>query len=332
MSCLFPNFVVLQCFRRKARVGLGRMIMWGLNILFMVEKGFSGRSDKRFFHVCTNGTALDWMFKDDIDFIHGINRIAICRHLIGVDVVSHVLMDNHVHFLLYGMMSGCKEFINKYKHLTGKYIYSRYGIEGHLRGLDSKIIPVEDEENLLAVLAYIDRNPIVAGFRLLPTEYPWGSARYMFKRDSLSPGPGAKRIGDMSKRAVQSLLGTRMELPDDWMIDKNGMILPCFFMDIALAESVFKTPGRYLYYLSKKLEGDIDASISKWNSTFIPDKDLRIVVEQLAQSMGGNKDIRTLAVQHRLSIARKLKYDYASTPKQIARLLHLDLEILKGYV
>ena len=184
----------------------------------------------------------------------------------------------------------------------------------------------------MAVLAYIDRNPIVAGFRLLPTEYPWGSARYMFKRNSLSPDPGAKRIGDMSKRAVQSLLGTRMELPDDWMIDKNGMILPCFFMDIALAESVFKTPGRYLYYLSKKLEGDIDASISKWNSTFIPDKDLRIVVEQLAQSMGGNKDIRTLAVQHRLSIARKLKYDYASTPKQIARLLHLDLEILKGYV
>ena len=123
-----------------------------------------------------------------------------------------------------------------------------------------------------------------------------------------------------------------MELPDDWMIDKNGMILPCFFMDITLAESVFKTPGRYLYFLSKKLEGDIDASISKWNSTFIPDKDLRIVVEQLAQSIGGVKDIRTLAIQHRLSIARKLRYDYASTPKQIARLLHLDLEMLKGYV
>ena len=103
-------------------------------------------------------------------------------------------------------------------------------------------------------------------------------------------------------------------------------------MDIALAESVFKTPGRYLYFLSKKLEGDIDASISKWNSTFIPDKDLRAVVEQLAQSIGGNKDIRTLAISHRLTIARKLRYDYASTPKQIARLLRMNLEMLKGYV
>ena len=308
------------------------MIVWGQNILFMVEKGFSGRSDKRFFHVCTNGTALDWMFKDDFDFIHGINRIAICRHLTGVDVAAHVLMDNHVHFLLYGMMSGCKEFINKYKHLTGKYIYSRYGIEGHLRGIDSKIIPIEDEENLLAVLAYIDRNPIVAGYRLLPTEYPWGSARYMFKRNSMEPDPGGKRIGSMSKRAVQPLLGTRIELPGEWIIDKDGMILPCFFIDIALAESVFKTPGRYLYFLSKKLEGDIDASISKWNSTFIPDKDLRAVVEQLAQSIGGNKDIRTLAISHRLTIARKLRYDYASTPKQIARLLRMNLEMLKGYV
>ena len=346
----------------------------------MVEREYFNTGENRFFHVCTNGNALPWMFKDNTDFIIGINRIAICRHLTKVNVISYVLMDNHIHCLLQGTMPQCKDFINKYKQLTGKYIYSRHSITGHLRGLESRIIPIEDEENLLAVLAYIDRNPTVAGYRYLPSEYPWGSARYLFRAPSsnaiMGTSPdmqrkslqnmtressqnvtlvlppemtmghspdmqrkslqnmtsGIRRIAELPVRERYSLLGTRIELPQEWMVDENGMIIPSSFWDPSPVESIFKTPGRYLYFLSKKLEGDIDASISKWNSTFIPDKDLRAVVEQLAQSICGNKDIRTLTVSVRMAIARKLRYEYASTTKQIARLLHLDLDILKGYI
>ena len=303
----------------------------------MVEREYFNIGENRFFHICTNGNALPWMFKDNTDFINGINRIAICQHLTKANVISYVLMDNHVHFLLQGTMPQCKDFINKYKHLTGKYIYSRYSIAGYLRGLESRIIPIEDEENLLAVLAYIDRNPTVAGYRYLPSEYPWGTARYLFKesvfKESAAEIPyGTKPAAGLSLRTRQSILNTRIEVPDEWLIDSNGMIHPCTFWDPSIAESIFKTPGRYLYFLSKKLEGDIDASISKWNSTFIPDKDLRAVVEQLAQSSCGNKDIRTLTISSRMSIARKLRYEYASTTKQIARLLHLDPDILKGYI
>lgn len=312
------------------------MIVGAKNI-FMVEREYFNLGENRFFHICTNGNALPWMFKDNTDFINGINRIAICRHLTKVNVISYVLMDNHIHFLLQGTMPQCKEFINKYKHLTGKYIYTRHSIAGHLRGLESRIIPIEDEENLLAVLAYIDRNPTVAGYRYLPSEYPWGTARYIFKesvfKESAAEIPyGTKPAAGLSLRTRQSILNTRIEVPDEWLIDSNGMIHPCTFWDPSIVESIFKTPGRYLYFLSKKLEGDIDASISKWNSTFIPDKDLRAVVEQLAQSSCGNKDIRTLTISSRMSIARKLRYEYASTTKQIARLLHLDPDILKGYI
>ena len=53
-----------------------------------------------FFHVCTDGTVLPWMFKDQQDFIAGINRIGICKIISGVYVFVFTLMDNHVHFLL----------------------------------------------------------------------------------------------------------------------------------------------------------------------------------------------------------------------------------------
>ena len=211
------------------------------------------------------------MFKDNTDFITGINRIAICRHLTKVNVISYVLMDNHIHCLLQGTMPQCKDFINKYKQLTGKYIYSRHSITGHLRGLESRIIPIEDEENLLAVLAYIDRNPTVAGYRYLPSEYPWGSARYLFRAPSsnaiMGTSPdmqrkslqnmtsGIRRIAELPVRERYSLLGTRIELPQEWMVDENGMIIPSSFWDPSTVESIFKTPGRYLYFLSKNLKG-----------------------------------------------------------------------------
>ncbi len=316
----------------------------------MVERDFfSFESGNRFnacncFHICTDGNVLPWMFKDDTDFINGINRIGICSYLTQVRVLSYTLMDNHVHFLLCGPMPSCKDFITRYKHLTGKYIYTRYSIEGHLRGLTTRIIPIEDEDNLLSVIAYIDRNPIMAGYRKLPSEYPWGSAQFVFKENNLQGRADETTcngecicnsrvpLGAISANEKYSKLGTRVNLPDDWVMDHRGMLMPASFFDTGIIESLFKSPAKYLYHLSKKLEGEIDAAIWKGNKSFIPDKDLRPAVAELAARMFGEADVRNLNIASRLVIARKLRYEYASTHKQIARMLHLDTELLKGYV
>lgn len=309
-----------------------------------------------YFHVCTDGTFLDWMFKDDADFIAGVNRAGICCHITGVSVFAFVLMDNHVHFLLYGPISSCKEFMDRYKNLTGKYISSRYGESQFLKDLPSKIIPVRGEERLLETIAYIYRNPLVAGYRFLPGEYRWGSARYLFREytdyDSnvlgstcsrgvvttcpaygCSPISGRFReLGSMPLREQRSLLGTHTVLPSSWVVDSSGMIDPRCFLEVGRVEQLFGTPTRYLYFLSRKLEGDIDRMVASGNNTFLRDKDLRVIVGQLASDIFGVESVRLLNVNQRLVMARKLKYEYASTAKQISRMLGLDLELLKGYV
>ena len=58
-----------------------------------------------FFHICTDGKAIPWIFQDDEDFIAGVNRIGICSIITGVDTVAYVLMDNHGHFIMYGSIS-----------------------------------------------------------------------------------------------------------------------------------------------------------------------------------------------------------------------------------
>ena len=299
----------------------------------MVEMDFFNFGEAAgFFHVCTDGGVLPWMFQDDKDFINGVNRIGVCSFLADVKVISFVLMDNHVHFVLLGAMPSCKEFITRYKHLTGKYIYSRYSIKGHIRGVSARIIPIADNDNLKAVISYIDRNPAVAGYKSLPVEYPWGSARYVFRENPEAGKENGLSIGTMPLRQRARLLGTRVKLPEYWQVDGNGMIYPPCFLAGGIIETIFKSPTGYVYHLAKKMEGEIDAVICSGNRSFIPDKELRTVVTQLAADMFGNSDIRILTLSSRLIIARKLRYEYASTHKQISRMLHLDVEMLKGYI
>ncbi len=270
------------------------------------------------------------MFKDNTDFIAGINRTGICAIASGVKIVSFVLMDNHVHFVLQGTMPSCKEFIVRFKNLTGRHISSRYGIKRYIHNLSAKIMKIDTPDRLISTIAYIDRNPIVAGWKRMPDEYMWGTGRFMF-RDNNNPN-NYRKLNSFSLREQNIMLGTHLQLPQDWLIDEHCMINPRCFVDISFLEKLFRTPGRYLYYLSKKLEGEIDNYFSLGNRTFIQDKDLRIIAAKLAKELFGEENIKLLSVNSRLLLARKLRYEYASTAKQIARMLHVDAELLKGFV
>ena len=250
--------------------------------------------------------------------------------LSGVRIVSFVLMDNHVHFVLQGTMPSCKEFIVKFKNLTGKYISSRYGIKGHIHTLSAEIIKIDTPDRLISTLAYIDRNPIVAGWRRMPDEYKWGVARFLFRR--LDDTEGYRQLDSFSQREQRILLGTHQQLPQEWMVDGDGMLDPRCFVDMEFLEKLYRTPGRYLYFLSKKLEGEVDKFFSMGTGTFVQDKDMRGIVCRLAMELFGENDIKMLCINSRLMLARKLRYEYASTVKQISRMLHLNPELLKGYI
>lgn len=288
--------------------------------------------DIGFFHVCTDGRNLSWMFQDDMDFISGINRIAICFLKTGAKVIAYVLMDNHVHFVLYGSMLQCKEFINLYKKLMGMHIKHRYGIAEHLRSLNTEIIRIDNEESLLNTIAYIDRNSLIAGYRYMPGEYQWGSSKYAFKDAQSYDWSTWKPLSSLSVREQREILNTRQSLPQEWMIDDKGMICPLSFLDVSVLESYFKTPLRYSYFLSKKIEGYVENEFKHSQKLFVPDKELRPIVKNITLERYGTEDVCGLCVNDRLSIARTLRYNYASTIKQISRMVQLDVSLLEGFV
>lgn len=287
-----------------------------------------------YYHVCTDGNAIAWMFQDDEDFIAGVNRVGLCVLMTCVEVVAFILMDNHVHFVLYGSAVKCKAFINMYKRLTGRWISNKYGLSDYLRLLPAEMIRIADEESLMNTIAYIDRNSIVAGYKCMPCEYPWGTARYMFrdKSDAAVKDVVCARIGSMPIVQQRAVLKTRISVPGDWLICQNGMILPSSFMDLGHVERIFKTSARYSYFIAKKLEGTVEMQMNESRRTFMTDKELREVTKQISCKLYGVDDVRSLDVKSRMAIARKLRYDYASTVKQISRMLYLDPDLLGGFV
>lgn len=284
----------------------------------------------QFYHICTDGTSIDWLFKDDADFIAGINRLGICVAVVkGISLFSFVLMDNHVHFLLQGSLPMCKDFIIKYKNLTGRWNSSKYGEEGRISDVSSQIIKINSEEQLLSVIAYIDRNPIKASFPFLPSDYRWGSAHLLFRENN---SKNVTKIGDLNVVLRRKLFNTRVVLPLEWTIDGNGMLNPECFVDWKRVEELFKSVYRYLYFLAKKVERDFESEYVNGTQIYISDKNLRPILLQLAQELYGSKDIHMLNVSSRLVLARKLRYEYCSTPKQLSRILGLTAEVLKEYL
>lgn len=298
--------------------------------LILMRGDMKGKDSIGYFHVCTDGRMLPWMFQDERDFIAGVNRIGICCLRTSVRVIAYVLMDNHVHFVLYGTMPECKRFITLYKQLTGTWIHVKYGLNDYLKQLPTNILLLETEERLLNTIAYIDRNPVVAGYRYLPTEYPWGSARYVFKGSRTEEN--TESLSKFSHRAQRTLLSTRVTLPGEWRIDKNSMLCPDSFLDASVIESYFKTPVRYSYFLAKKLEGVVEQEIESSQKIFIPDIELREIVRKIILQDYGKNNVTDLDVHDRLSVARVLRYRYASSIKQISRMVHLDRSALEGFI
>ena len=274
------------------------------------------------------------MFRDEIDFIAGINRIGFCVLSVNVTVVDFILMDTHVHFILKGSLPLCKDFINKYKQMTGKWVSHRHHIANYLSKVATTIVPVGSEEALMEEIAYVDRNSIMAGYRCMPTEYRWGMSRYFFK-DTLSMDAllaGFEKIGERSLKNLKRNLSTRVDIPRDWEIDRSGMINPRCFVDYRIVESIYRSPNRYLYFLSKKLEGKIDMKLSQGVGSFIPDKEMRSITDSLTREMFGLEKRGLLNMSQRIQIAKKLRYEYGATHKQISRMLNVDVNILKGFV
>ena len=129
-------------------------------------------------------------------------------------------------------------------------------------------VPLEEEvlvdhwpipwEKVHEKIAYLHRNPIAAGFKQVPYFYRWSSASLLFsgRPDILDSMTKASQLSAAKKERI---FYSRVEIPDNWLIDKDGMVWPGCFVDIRLAEKQFQSVGSYMFDMNN---GNIDKECS----------------------------------------------------------------------
>ena len=113
-------------------------------------------------HVMVRGIDGVSIFRDDQDREDFLSRIEHVVDTTGTRILAWVLMDNHVHLLLFSGPSGIAAFMRRL--LTGYAIWfnRRYQRSGHLFQNRYKSIVCDEDIYLLELVRYIHLNPLRA--------------------------------------------------------------------------------------------------------------------------------------------------------------------------
>jgi putative transposase len=137
------------------------------------------------------------------------------------EIHAYVLMTNHVHLLATAREAGAmSRFMQVLNRRYSRYANKAHGRTGTLYEGRFRSCLIETERYFLAVMRYIELNPVRAGMVAHPSEYQWSS--YLWNSSGapagfLTPHPvylGLSATREGRRKAYQSLFGSDMDDED----------------------------------------------------------------------------------------------------------------------
>ena len=269
-----------------------------------------------FWFVTTDHLTKKIWFRDEEDFKMGMNLVAVLAVALDVDVLSFILMSNHVHFVLCCSEAKAHQFIKEFKKRHSQYMNKKYGVKELLRRVHVQVDPVSGaDESLEWVIAYTNMNSVAAGICLAPTGYPWGTGDTFFKA---KPAKG-RRIGTYSDRARVALLHSTQPMPPHLLVGDDGYILPDSYVDVEEVQNLYHTPKRMNYFLvnSSKAKRRLDA---KDNAPNFRDQVILPAIGDLSQSLFQKSSLEALTQDELAELLKQLRYRFSSHANQLARV------------
>lgn len=254
-------------------------------------------------------------FKDDEDFKKGMNIVAVLAATMNVKIISFILMSNHVHFVLWCDRALADEFIVRFKKMYSQYYSHKYGPCEFLRGnkVDFKPLVIGDESFEKGV-AYVLMNSVAARICLHPSQYPWGTGNCYFNP---TPETGT-RIGDLSGRARMRILGSKTQVPDDYIVNGENYIIPSSYVQVKLVESVFNNPKRMNWFLTNSSKAKRQNEANEAPS--FTDQLLSSAIRDLMVSLFRKNSIEELSDAQCSELFRQIRFRFSADPAQIARV------------
>lgn len=305
----------------------------GVNVPF--QKGFEVPV-RNCWHFSTDGNAVDVIFYDETDFIEGMNRIYIVVQAYDVVILAFVLMDNHLHFILYGSFDECNRFMHEYVRRLSWSISRRHGDRRKMDPVNISHQAVEDATYLKTVICYTIKNPPVAGIGFHALDYPWSSGALYFRKTGIWTSP----FWTEDDAVVPERLTGRNRVkvlkytPDDGSSVRmmGPLIFPGEYVAYKTVEKLFRTCRSFHYFFCRAKEESVDARGGMISHLSLPMQEMRQNKNDVCQELFGTTSTKSLATAQRLKLARALKARYNSSLKQIARLCGLVYDEVKEII
>ena len=280
--------------------------------------------ERNFYHVCSEGLEKRVIFRNRREFIIGMNYIAVCQQKCNVKVICFCLMNNHFHFILRGNYEECLKFGREYKRLCAMLMKRTQNIDNAMKNVEIMAKEINDRSYLEYAIVYVLRNPIVAGFKIMPHQYPWSSGNMYFRNSYIPAGKEAK---DFNVKELQhQILCSKTRIPENYIIDEEGMVSPLCYIDYRTVEELFGHPSRLMGLLSAKKESEFELFLGiteKYN----PDiEELRDSVRELIQAEFSVKTVSQLSIEQKMQLCTLMRRNFNASRKQISMITRLNLE------
>lgn len=273
-----------------------------------------------FTHVFTRPLESDIIFKDREERYAAIVYMAMAAADANVEVIAYALMSNHFHFIVRGM--GAQFFIEAFIKRLATYM-SRHGRPGLLKGVTADYTDISSLKQFRDELAYVIRNPFVVREDIHLFAYPWTSG-FLYFNPFLKILP-SKPIDSMSIQQKRALTRSKdCNLPKGLTL-LGAFVNPASFVNYKLAEALFVSARQFTLWTLKNVEAQVETALRSGEIPMLADEELVPIIFRICKEEFGLQKISSLDSQQLTSLAKRLKYDYHASNKQLARLLNIPL-------
>lgn len=286
------------------------------------------RLKKGYYHLSSDGWKQGLLFHTDAQYAYGMTLMGLLTLRFDIRIYSFSLMRNHVHILLSGTGKGCVDAFDYLKHKINDRL-RKDGDPTLPYDYGFKLVPIEDEEQMRREFIYIDRN----GYEVqlsVPSGYVWSAGYLHFSQ--IGEYLTAPRADSFSKRALESIFGSRTPIPGHWQIHPELGLLPSSFVDNSLFLRLFKSAKDYETHLVKDYESYVRIAKTLGETVEFVQEEADDIAQQIAQRVFPGRTVFGLSGDEKGQVAVIMSQQYDIPESLIARALRLSEHLVKQFL
>lgn len=279
-----------------------------------------------YFQVATSHTVTESLFRTPEMVRTVITLSGYYAKKMNVKVLGYEVMLTHMHHIYAATREQSLAHTNAVLEHYLRCDFTR-GMKAGLRDLEPKAFEITDLKQFRNEMAYVIRNRFVVD----PEANLFGDRNgsgYLYFNELLELSPQSKPLSDYGVVAKRKLLHMRNgeDLPGLTVV--NGMIDPRSFVDYKLVESMFPNARKFVMWVMKNLEAQVELSLSRGESPMLNDDEILNRVFKKCRDRFGKSAPSQLSLEQRRILAVEVRREYYATNAQLCCCLSLPPDMV----